>query len=166
MSKATWNDRVLAYVEHLAEVNESIDLILDETRVGTLNVRPEEIEASREALTAAVTRLEAMLPERETLLRDDEAPKLGITLREKLLATRRIEDAALARRCEEVSRQVELTRERAISLFVCHFHLASLGQDLIDLLSGQSAPSTYGEKIGQPGKSNHESGGGLFNEAA
>ncbi|SRR6056297_743608 len=166
MNQANWNRRVEEYVQRLAEVNETIDLILDDTRVGTLNVRPEEVEASREALVEAIGRLEAMLPEREDLLRDDDAPKTGITLREKLLSTRRIDDAALARRCDEVSAQIELTRERAISLFVCHFHLAALGQDLIDLLSGQAGPTTYGKQIGQPGNRQRESGGGLFNEAA
>lgn len=163
-SVEAWRERVAAYLGLLAEVNETIDLILDETRVGTVNVRSEEVERSREELTEAIGRLEEMLAQRQELLTDPAAPKKGITLRDKLMSTRHIDDARLLKRCDEVSAAIELTRERCLALFVCQFHLASLGQDLINLLSGATGPATY--QAGGAMAKRDQSGGGLFNEAA
>lgn len=161
-----WNVRVERYLDQLAEVNETIDLILDETRVGTRRVAPEEVDRSRQELTTAIGRLESMLPLREELLRADDAPEHGQTLREKLLSTRHIDDARIAMRCETVSKRLDTTRERAVALFVCQYHLANLGQDLIELLSGAATPKTYEGQLGKPQPRRPDSGGGLFNEAA
>lgn len=164
-SVVAWRERVGGYLTRLSEVNETIDLILDETRVGTVNVDSDEVERSRAELTEAIGRLEEMLTRREELLTDPAAPKKGITLRDKLRSTRHIDDARLLNRCDQISAAIELTRERSLALFVCQFHLASLGEDLINLLSGASGPATY-QAGGSIAKRDQSSGGGLFNEAA
>ncbi|WP_168564094.1 hypothetical protein [Crateriforma spongiae] len=166
MTNPTWQQRVADYAERLAEINESIDLILDETRVGTVNVKSEELKASQDALSAQVQNLQNMLAEREELLAADDAVGSGTTLRARLMSTRRIDDARLAKRLDEVGRQIEVTRERSVALFVCQYHLANLGQELIRLLSGSTGGDTYGHKIGKPDTTERGRGGGLFNEAA
>ncbi len=156
-----WRDRVAEYVDEIAEVAETIDLILDETRVRTLSLRTDEVDASTKQLIASISDLERMVIKRDELLRADDAPPIGLSLSEKLLNSRKIEDARLARRCGEVAEMIATTHQRATALFVCQYHLSEFQRDLIARLSGATAPQTY-NRSGQ--KSNP--GGGLFNEAA
>jgi len=156
-----WNDRVEAYVERLRQITTSIAETLDDTRVNTLAPDSEELNAQASKLAASIRSLETMVDEREALLHAEDAPPTGITLTEKLLATRRIDDARLARQCREVSGELEATHQRAVSLFVCQFHLANFGKELLQLLSGSLEGATYGDGPSRTGQ-----GGGLFNEAA
>ena len=157
---ATWTERVEDYVHQLQQTAETIDLILDETRLATTEVNSPEVEASTQELLGAVGQLEKLVETRETLLRAGDAPAAGLTLSEKLFSTRRIDDARLAKQCREVAKQVETTHQRAVSLFVCQYHLSQLGSELLQLLSGSAAPDTYGQER-RP-----SSGGNLFNDAA
>jgi hypothetical protein len=136
-------------------------LILDETRIRTLGLRSDEVDASTQQLIASISDLERMVVKRDELLRAADAPSIGLSLSEKLLNSRKIEDARLARRCGEVAEMIATTHQRATALFVCQYHLSEFQRDLIGRLSGATAPQTY-NRSGQ--KSNP--GGGLFNEAA
>jgi len=156
-----WRDRVNQYVDELAQVAETIDLILDETRIRTVGLRPNEVDASTQQLVAAITDLESMVQRREQLLRDDDAPASGLSLTEKLLGSRRIEDARLARRCGEVAEMIATTHQRATALFVCQYHLSEFQRDVLERLAGASGPQTYGRAGQKPKPSS-----GLFNEAA
>lgn len=157
----TWRARVAQYVDELAEAAESVDLTLDETRIRTVGLHPEEVDASTKELMSAIVVLESMIERREALLRADDAPRLGMSLSEKLLGSRRIEDARLARRCGEVAEMIATTHQRATALFVCQYHLSEFQRELLGRLAGASAPQTY-NRSGQQTKPNS----GLFNEAA
>ncbi|MEM6363835.1 MAG: hypothetical protein AAF539_01335 [Planctomycetota bacterium] len=164
---ASWSNRVAQYVDDLAEVTETIDLILDETRVRTIGLQPDEVDESTQALAAAITRLEAMVQRRDDLIRDDHAPEPGLSLSEKLLHSRRIEDARLARRCGEVAEAMATTHSRAMALFVCQYHLSEFQTDLLKRLTGVTSPGTY--SAGGKSDANAQrgqQGGGLFNDAA
>ena len=169
---STWNDRVAAYTTEVSEIAETIDLILDETRVHTVGVEAEQINNSTEELQAALEELEEMIARRETLLQDPEAPGApgvsgsGNTLMEKLRSTFNIEDARLAKRCEEVSHQIELTHQRALSLFVCQFHLSDLTNDMLRILSGATGKPTYRRDGSDQSGQGYSAGGGLLDEAA
>ena len=161
----SWVDRVGLYVEHLDEITENIDLILDETRVNTLGVKGQQINESTVQLQVALAQLEEMVAKRDDLIRASDAPKDGTTLATKLKSTYRIEDARLAKRCQEVSEKIKTTHERALSLFVCQFHLAELTTDIMQTLSGSQRTNTYKKESG--GSSQKPMGqGGLFDEAA
>ena len=156
-----WRDRVADYVDELAEVAETIDLILDETRVRTMGLRAEEVDASTTQLISAINELETMVERRDQLIRDPDAPKSGLSLSEKLLYTRKIDDARLARRCGEVAEVIATTHQRATALFVCQYHLSELQRDLLNRLAGATGPQTYSKDGRKP-----QGGTGLFNEAA
>lgn len=173
-----WNERVGDYVDRLAALTEELDDRLDAIRMpplrpdgesgaGSGSARRSAAESAADApagleeLAELVRRLETFVGERETLLAADDAPRQGWTLTEKLLGTRRIDDARLAKRCRETSERIQTTHQRAVSLFVCQFHLANFGNDLLKRLSGAPETTTYGG--GQPTRGQ---GGGLFNDAA
>jgi hypothetical protein len=164
-NQSTWTGRVEQYVETLDQLADKIDLILDETRVGTLGVKDGKINESTVQLQVALAELEEMVAKRDTLLRDVDAPTDGTTLTEKLKSTFHIDDARLARRCEEVSEKVQLTHQRAMSLFVCQFHLADLTSEILKTISGSAAPDTY-KKDSKGSKHRPTGQGGLFDEAA
>ncbi|SMP63533.1 hypothetical protein SAMN06265222_10898 [Neorhodopirellula lusitana] len=156
-----WRNRVEEYVEQLAQVAEKIDLILDETRVHTMGLRSDEVDASTAQLMSSISELEDMVQRREELLRADDAPEAGLSLSEKLLYTRKIEDARLARRCGEVAEAIATTHQRATALFVCQYHLSDFQRDLLNRLAGATGPQTYNRQGQTP-----QGGSGLFNEAA
>lgn len=156
-----WRDRVADYVDELADVAETIDLILDETRVRTMGLRVDEVDASTAQLLTAITDLETMVERRDQLIRDADAPSQGLSLSEKLLYTRKIEDARLARRCGEVAEMIATTHQRATALFVCQYHLSDLQRDVLNRLAGATGPQTYNKHGQKP-----QGGTGLFNEAA
>ena len=190
--RADWTDRVENYLGRLADLADLLDRRLDEVRLDALpelgSGRPlappahtGDVPASHagdapavaapagEGLTqlaAAVDRLEQMVAERENLLASPDAPSAGGTLAEKLLATRRIREASLAKQAGELGERVSGTHERAMSLFVCQFHLANFGTDVLQLLSGAPGTSGYGKSSTARGQSPRGHGGGLFNDAA
>lgn len=158
-----WSSRVHDYVQDLALLAETIDLLLDNTRVGTQAVDADQMSKSTAELAASIAQLEDKVGQRETLIRAEDAPTSGLTLREKLLATRHVDDARLAKQCGEVSKAIEMAHTRAISLFVCQYHLAEATGDIVRVLSGASAMKTY-DRQAKPNKG--DGGGGLFDEAA
>ncbi len=185
--QSSWTSRVEDYVDRLMELSTSLDEQLDQLRLQPLRSARESDPPSGEdapsdqasnsaapppmvtpenspeldTLAATVQQLEAFVAQREALLRASDAPRAGQTLTQKLLGTHRIEDARLAKRCRDVSEQVETTHQRAMALFVCQFHLANFGHDLLKLLSGAPDATSYGQ--GKPARGH---GGGLFNDAA
>ena len=189
---ADWTERVENYMGRLAELADLLDRRLDEVRLDALphlgsgrTPHPPtdagESAAAAEpageglaALAAAVDRLEQMVSERENLLTSPDAPSTGGTLSEKLLATRRIREASLAKQAGEIGERVAGTHERAMSLFVCQFHLANFGEDVLRLLSGAPGAAGYGTPAPSRerstrtarGQATRGHGGGLFNDAA
>ena len=160
-----WTSQVENYVETLDQLAERIDLILDDTRVGTLAIKSKQIDESTVQLQVALAELEGMVAKRDDLLRLPEAPQDGTTLTAKLKSTFHIDDARLAKRCEEVSQRIKLTHERAVALFVCQFHLSDLTSDILKTISGSQTPDTY--KKDSLGSQHRQTGqGGLFDEAA
>ncbi|QDT06204.1 hypothetical protein K227x_46120 [Rubripirellula lacrimiformis] len=159
----TWSNRVERYLNELEETANTIDLILDQTRVQTVAVQPGQIDESTRQLQAALAVLEEKIAEREELLRDPDAPPSGLTLTKKLMSSLKIEDARLALRCRDLASTIELAHTRAVSLFVCQFHLSNLTTELVQTLTGATAPQTYPSPNGEKAPS---SGGGLFDEAA
>jgi len=161
-----WANRVAAYVDELADVAEAIEMILDDTRVRTVGLEPGQVDKSTQQLAAAISRLESMVERREELLHADDAPSEGLSLSEKLLRSRQIEHARLARRCGELAQAIDEAHHRAVGLFVCQYHLAQFQKDLLDRLSGAAGPGTY-DRSGQTTKRPPASrNGGFFNDAA
>ncbi len=154
-----WNQRVSVYLDKLETATESIDLILDDMHLSTKNVDSEKLAASTQALMQSIETLANLIQQREVLLRDTDSPQHGTTLVDKLLSTHQSEDARIARRCQKIAGTVETTHHRAMSIFVCQYHLAVLSSDLVRMLSGERTPPTYAKR-----QASHR--GGLFNEAA
>ncbi len=160
-----WITRVDEYLNSLEQCVEELNDALDNTRMGTTQVEPQQIGGGTEQLTQCLEHLESLIAERKQLLDADDAPLRGVTLRDVLNRSIETGAAALADRCHQLSRSVELSRERAVSLFVCQFHLGDLSQHLLAILrSGADLGETY-----QQGKSEvkrNETGGSVFNKAA
>ena len=111
-----------------------------------------------------------MVAQRESLLCDDDAPQRGASLAEKLRASVDFESHELASRCDLITRSLADSHHRAVSLFVCQFHLAELSNEIVGILSGTLASATYGPQgttSQEPGTHARSAGGGggLFNEA-
>ena len=157
----TWRERVEKYVDHVEQIATSIHEILETTKVETSQVETESVEGSMNRLRQELAKLEDKIVERETLLNAADAPAKGCSLTEILNSGRHVDDARLAKRCVDVARQITEANQRAISLFVCQFHLADLSGELIRVLTRTLPPPTY-ETKGTP----DATGGGLFNEAA
>jgi len=159
----SWHDRVKEYVDELEAAAKQIDALLHKCRIDTENVQSDEVQSTMQRLTTQLAALENMVVKREELLESDEAPSRGHTLTEKLQTTRSSEDARLAKRCGDVAHLVADVNHRAISIFICQYHLAEFGNQLIRIVAGEEAKPTY--KM-DGGKEDHGRGGGLFNEAA
>lgn len=158
---STWRARVAAYVEDATSIANSIDLILDETRMGATSHRNGEIDAATQQLCAAVSELERIVQRRDALLRATDAPPFGLSLSEKLLSTRRIDDARMARCCGEAAELVARTHQRATTLFICQYHLSGIPRDLVSRLSTSTMLQTI---LGS--RQSPKSNGGRFKEAA
>lgn len=158
---STWRARVATYVEDATAIANSIDLILDETRMGSASHRSGEIDAATQQLCAAVSELERIVQRRDALLRATDAPPFGLSLSEKLLSTRRIDDARMARCCGEAADLVARTHQRATSLLICQYHLTGIPRELVARLSSSTMLQTI---LGS--RQSPKSNGGRFNEAA
>lgn len=157
-----WSQRVASYVDQVEQIATTIELILDQTRLDTTEANSSSVQQSTADLEQALLSLEQKVADREELLHAEDAPPGGSTLVEKLAASGTPEDIELSVQCQRVSGLIESTHHRAISMFVCQYHLANLGSELVRLISGADAPATYG-----PGSDAAQSpAGGLFNEAA
>jgi hypothetical protein len=158
----TWHTRVRVYVDQLEQISKAIESILEQTKVETTEVDTDQVEQSTVRLEHALAELEERIAQRESLLKARDAPVAGLTLTEKLKSTLHIDDAHLARRCEDVAAMIASTNQRAVALFVCQYHLSEFSTEVVRLLSGNSIQSTYG-----PSSSIHAgTSGSLFNESA
>lgn len=157
-----WPERVENYVDQVEQIAMAIDLILDQIKLESAGGDSGNVQESTTDLEQSLVKLEHKIAEREELLRDPDAPVTGATLAEKLGGTGRDQDAQLSRRCEQIAGLIGSTHHRAISIFVCQFHLAELSTELVRLMVGASLPATYGA----PNECSTTPGGGLFNESA
>ncbi len=160
----SWFDRVESYLDEVEEIAGKIDETLKSTRLETSEFNAVEVERQNVSLMESLALLEMKIAEREQLLQAEDAPQIGVTLTEKIVRSASTQSQGLAERCRAVSAMVSTVNQRAISLFVCQFHLSQLGSDIVRLLAGQTSPPTYQA----PNRSEKSSdlGGGLFNEAA
>ncbi|MEM1070163.1 MAG: hypothetical protein AAGI63_14770, partial [Planctomycetota bacterium] len=157
----SWPERVQTYIDRLELAANGISELLESCRVDTETVNTPKVQATMQLLTQQLSELEQLVAEREGLLDADDAPGHGHTLAEKLQAASGHHDP-LAKRCQQVSHLVADVNHRAVSLFVCQFHLAEFGKQLIRLVAGEQTTETYtadGE-VSKPGP-----GGGLLDEA-
>ncbi len=155
-----WINRLGTYLDELESDVTRIDDILASSTVQTTNVDQEGVDHATSELTDALKDLEAKVAERESLLSDPNAPARGGTLTSKLPFSDWPERDAIADRCEQIGEAVALANHRAVSLFVCQYHLSDLSTEILRLMSGTPEPPTYG-------KDSRETGGGsIFNESA
>lgn len=162
-----WADRVETYLDELELCANTIDMILDETRVQAVAVEAGKVDQSTLHLQETLATLESKIAEREALLRDPEAPPEGLTLVAKLRSSLHVDDERLARRCQQIAESIEMTHTRAVSLFVCQYNLADLTSNLVRIMTRTDTPQTYSPSQSSPKKFRSKStGGGLFDEAA
>lgn len=157
-----WLNRVETYLDQLELAATEIGKLLEKCRVDTETVSTPEVQTTMQALTAQLAKLEEMVAHRERLLEAEDAPGGGLTLSDKVAAVLG-EQAALPQRCKAIAHLVADVNHRAVALFVCQYHLAEFGNQLIRLISGDESPQTY-TSDGQ--QTNHGPGGGLIDEAA
>lgn len=154
-----WAGRVEAYMDQLQGLVDEIDSIIEQTSVDPGKLDPTNVQGSTENLREKLGELERKVADREELLRSDDAPSIGLTLYDKLSDSNEFE---LAERADRLADQISLTHQRAMSRFVCQFHLSNLTTDLVRILTGADAPATYGG----PGTVPIVPQGGLFNKSA
>lgn len=156
-----WSERVSDFVDRLEALTDQVGALLEQTGIDTAAVNASEVERSMGPLRSALAGLQELVAERQQLLAAADAPQPGLSLMEKLRSTGRLDDASLARRCQRLAGRITDVHQRAMSIFVCQFHLAELSEDLVRLISGAGLPRTYGPSS-QPGPA----AGGLFNKSA
>jgi hypothetical protein len=140
-------------------VSTTIDSLMEQMRVETSDVNVAGVQESMDPLVQTLHALEEKIAERDELLRAPDAPADGLNLTEKLENTHDVDDAHLADRCRQVAVLISNANHRAISLFVCQYHLADFGSEIVRLLAGAAVPPTYGSD-------DVVVRGGLFNESA
>ncbi|MGV3486057.1 MAG: hypothetical protein ACO1RT_16695 [Planctomycetaceae bacterium] len=161
----SWLDRVRAYMDALERCNESLNEALDNTRLGTTSLDTPGMSEATAQLSAGLKELEALIADRKLLLDADDAPLRGVSLRDVLNRCIEPDARALADRCHRLSRAVDLTRERAVALFVCQFQLGDLSSHLLAILrSGADHGVTYEQ--GKSDVKRTQLSGSVFNRAA
>ncbi len=160
-----WLDRVAQYLDLLQQCIEKLNETMDETRLGTTQLNAPSVESSTVVLTRCLEELERLIADRQLLLHDPEAPLSGVSLRDVLNRCGLAGSDGLAVRCQKLSNDVDLSRERAVALFVCQFHLGEMASHLLGILrNGGDFGATY-----ERGKSEIKrsgSGSSIFNKAA
>jgi hypothetical protein len=165
MMSQSWLERVNSYLDSLAQCVEDLNEALDETRVGTTTLDTPKIGNGTEQLSACLKDLERLIADRQQLIDADDAPLRGVSLRDILNRCVLTDAPSVAARCKQLSRDVDLSRERAVALFVCQFHLGDLSTHLLALLrSGADHGATY--QRGKTDLKRNEGGGSVFNKAA
>lgn len=160
----SWFERVEDYLDEVEQIAAEIDETLKRTRLETSELKSPEVMRSNASLMESLAALETKIAQREQLLHAEDAPQTGGTLTEKIQRSTDSSRKDLAIRCQTVSALISTVNQRAVSLFVCQFHLAQLSGDIVRLLAGQTAPPTY--QAPNRNEKKAELGGGLFNEAA
>ena len=162
---STWVERVDEYLHALQQCVEKLDESLDNTRMGTTTLNAPQVSDGTHHLSECLKELESLIADRKVLLDADDAPHRGVSLRDVLNRCSDPGAYRLAGRCEKLSRSVDLSRERAVSLFVCQFHLSDLSAHLLALLrSGTDHGSTY--QRGTSDVNRNGVSGSVFNKAA
>ena len=162
-------DHVVGYLDDLEEIVEALDLALEASRRESMAGRSSEVEQSTQQVALVLERLVGKVAERDALLASPTAPQVGSTLTEKL---RRAGESSVAARCQAVSGQMGLVHQRALSLFVCQYHLADLSGELVSLITATPTSGTYtdgnrGERGGAAGSQQRSNAqGALFDDAA
>ena len=154
-----WIERTAEYIDQLEALVEQIDEQFQITQVDTTKVDATAVGEATIKLREGLVALEQKVADRDQLLRADDVPSRGTTLIEILTQSK---EPMLAKRADQVAQQIGLTHQRAMSLFVCQFHLSNLTGDLVRIMTGADAPATYGGEKNAPLAPQ----GGLFNEAA
>jgi len=160
-----WIDRVADYLDQLEFCVTRLNSALDEMRLGTKQLKLPQLESAHSSLSNALRDLESLIAAREGLIHADDVPYTGASIREILGHSTDILSRELNRRCIRLSKDVDLSRERAVSLFVCQFHLADLSENLLALLRGAPGPrATYsnGQDVRRPATM----GGSILNKSA
>jgi len=160
-----WIDRVADYLDQLEFCVERLNTALDEMRLGTKQLQLPQLESAHTQLSDALRDLESLIAAREGLIHADDVPNPGLSIREILGVATDLLSRELSRRCIRLAKDVDLSRERAVSLFVCQFHLADLSENLLALLRGTPGPrSTYsnGQDVRRPATM----GGSILNKSA
>ncbi len=162
--KQSWYGCVESYLSEVEIIAQQIDRTLDETRLETRRLEAAEVEHANSRLLEVLAALELKIEQRQSLLSAEDAPKSGTTLTEKLQGCGEAGVEELLARCRSVSEMISSINQRAISLFVCQFHLSQLSTDIVRLLAGQASPATYAAptQAEKPG----DLAGGLLDEAA
>ncbi len=159
-SNLRWEQRVTSYFGLLEESVSKLNDVLEKTKVDTQAGDAGGVDEANVELALAIDQLQLRIAEREDLLTAEDAPQVGATLVEKLRSDAQFE---LADRGEAIGHAVDMANHRAVSLFVCQYHLADLTGEILRLMSGATAPPTYDSS------GNQQASGGdgmLFNEAA
>lgn len=156
-----WRARVATHLEEANAIANAINLILDETRMVAASHRSSAIDTATQQLCSAILELERVEQQRDALLSASDAPPFGLSLSEKLLSTRRIDDARMAKCCAEAADLLARTHQRATSLFICQYHLSGIPRELLARLSSSTALQNALRSRQSP-----KSKGGRFHEAA
>ena len=111
----------------------------------TRNASPDQINDASLRLGALITELQARLQQREMLL--NEFPTTGQTPESLQLALSQIEhplSSDLLERCQQISSEVSLIFRRATSIFIGHYHLSNVTEEMLRILAGHPAKAaTY-----------------------
>ena len=164
MSKP-WTARVSAYLDNLEFCVDRLNEALDEMRLGTKSLELTRLDGSHRQLADALQTLESLIAARQELIQAEDAPGKGLTLRDILGSSQDGLSRGLSERCQSLAKDIDISRERAVSLFVCQFHLADLSENVLALLRGVDGPrSTYHNSadVRRPAAG----GGSLLNKSA
>jgi len=164
MSKA-WTARVSAYLDNLEFCVDRLNEALDEMRLGTKSLEVTRLDGSHRQLADALQTLESLIAARQELIQAEDAPGKGLTLRDILGTSQDTLSRGLSDRCQSLAKDIDFSRERAVSLFVCQFHLADLSENVLALLRGVDGPrATYHNSadVRRPAGA----GGSLLNKSA
>lgn len=159
----SWEQRVAQYLQNLQSEVQVVSTILEQSMVAATTVDAAGVTAHAARLREALQQLEVQVANRQQLLQASDAPQHGETLIAKLHAGEAPLTSELAARAETLAATINEINHRAVSLFVCQYHLADLSNEIVRILSGSTAPATYGNT--SPA-ANQSGGGTLFNEAA
>lgn len=163
MVHGSWFDRLDKYLSEFQLIIGRLQDVLEQARLQTRDLSSSHLQPSQEVLQECLKALERKVAERAKLLTATDAPSEGTTLTEKVLHSGDGAPPHLAARCRDLSSEISTLNQRAVALFVCQYHLAHLGGEIVRVLSGHAGPVTYRA----PGRPEAKPpSGGLFNEAA
>lgn len=147
-----------AYFDRLDESIELVDLHFQAFQTATASGDFKQLEPVTLELQGALATLENLLDQRGSLLlrltSDGKRPK---SLRQYL---KQIGDEDRLQRADMLAQQIELQRQRSITVFTAHYWMFETTREVIRMITNPGPnPGTYGMKV-------RSHGGGLFDEAA